>query len=64
VGDSSFFALYGHLSHTSITHTQDAMIDAGEQFAKLGQRSENGNWFEHLHLQVFTGTDIEKWKNK
>lgn len=62
VEGSSFFALYGHLSHTSII--TKGTVDSGEKFAELGTRSENGNWFEHLHLQVFTGRDIEKWKNK
>ncbi len=58
----SFYALYGHLSYDSIT--RDESVDRGQEFARLGQRSENGNWFEHLHLQVFTGRDVEKWKDK
>lgn len=62
INDSSFFILYGHLSYNSITNKE--IITGWEQFATLGGKSENGNWFEHLHLQVFTGKDLEKWKNK
>lgn len=62
IWNNSFFVLYGHLSYQSIS--QKIKIGLGEWFACLGTKEENGNWFEHLHMQVFTGKDIEKWKSK
>lgn len=59
---SSFFVLYGHLSEDSFPQ-KDRLL-AWEQFATLGSREENGDWFPHLHMQVFTGRDFEKWKMK
>lgn len=59
---ADFFALYGHLSYDSITLEEH--IWSGEAFAALGQQDENGNWFEHLHLQVFTGKDLDLWKSR
>ncbi|MDD2917242.1 MAG: peptidoglycan DD-metalloendopeptidase family protein [Candidatus Gracilibacteria bacterium] len=62
VSGSEFYGLYGHLSVDSITGRD--FIKKGEKFAELGEASENGNWFPHLHLQVFTGKDLDIWKSK
>lgn len=57
-----FYALYWHLSEPSIT--SKTHIRKWETFAQLWKPHENGNWFPHLHLQAFTGKDIEVWKDK
>ena len=62
VWDSVFYALYGHLSVSSIT--EETMVKRGERLAQLGESHENGNWFPHLHLQVFTGVDLDIWKSR
>lgn len=62
VSGSEFYALYGHLAVDSIT--SESAVKRWEKFAELWKESENGNWFPHLHLQVFTGRDLDIWKNK
>ncbi len=48
-----FYTLYGHLAPKSIKHLQKGdVLKAGEQIAILGDKSENGHWPPHLHLQV------------
>ncbi len=59
---SEFYALYGHLSLSSIIESQ--FVKRWEIFGKLWESNENGNWFPHLHLQVFTGRDLDIWKSK
>ena len=50
---SRFYTLYGHLSLDSLNGLEiDQEIKAGEQFATLGDESENGGWPPHLHFQV------------
>jgi murein DD-endopeptidase MepM/ murein hydrolase activator NlpD len=53
MGTESVYALYGHLSKSSVT---DAVIgtekDAGELVGRLGEWQENGNWPPHLHLEL------------
>lgn len=48
-----FFSLYGHLNRQSLP-TVGQVFFAGEMFAKVGDFSENGNWFHHTHLQIIT----------
>ncbi len=51
----SFFTLYGHLSRTSLDGLRPgAPVAAGAAFATVGDRSENGGWVPHLHLQLFS----------
>ncbi len=59
---NNFFVLYGHLSERSFLSKEK--FHKGEIFAELGSREENGDWFPHLHMQVFTGKDFETWKMK
>lgn len=50
-----FYTLYGHLSLKSIEKIKaDTPIEAGEQFAELGEPNENGNWPPHLHFQLIS----------
>lgn len=47
------FALYGHLSKQSVDGAViGRKLEAGEKFAELGRRQENGEWPPHLHLQL------------
>ncbi len=61
-GKDYFYALFWHLSPSSIT--KKLSLKQGEIFAHLWEPQENGNWFPHLHLQIFTGKDIDIWKNR
>ncbi len=47
------FVLYGHLDPITIKRLKSGQkISAGEKIARLGDRSYNGGWIPHLHLQV------------
>lgn len=47
------YALHGHLSKKSIQNkTLGQKISKGEIFAWVGEKSENGGWNPHLHLQL------------
>jgi len=53
VDNKSFYALHGHLSKESLNYISGGqLIKRGEQFATLGNPSENGEWHPHLHYQV------------
>ena len=48
-----FYTLYGHLAPKSFKHLKKGdSLKAGEQIAALGDKSENGRWPPHLHLQI------------
>ena len=53
LGDQTIWALYGHLSHSSVT-----LVKPGDVFRKgqvigwIGDSSENGGWNPHLHFQL------------
>lgn len=48
-----FYTLYGHLSLASIEHLKlGQTFKKGEQIARLGDSSVNGDYAPHLHFQV------------
>ncbi|MCL2771313.1 MAG: peptidoglycan DD-metalloendopeptidase family protein [Firmicutes bacterium] len=47
------YLLFGHLAGEGLAPL-GTKLKAGDQFAKVGELRENGNWFEHVHLQVLT----------
>ncbi len=48
-----FHLLFGHLSLKSLENcVENAKILRGSKIAELGNRSENGGWSPHLHLQM------------
>lgn len=48
-----FHTLYGHLSRDSLKGLKPgSAFMAGEKFAELGTKRENGGWAPHLHFQV------------
>jgi len=49
----TFYSLYGHLSHSSLPPVHQK-LKAGDEFARIGDFHENGNWFHHTHIQVIT----------
>ena len=53
INDCIFYSLYGHLNRNILPKVGDK-INKGDKFAKIGDFHENGNWFHHVHLQVFT----------
>ncbi|WP_232064672.1 peptidoglycan DD-metalloendopeptidase family protein [Rhodocytophaga rosea] len=51
--DVTFYTLYGHLDHASLTHLQAGKaIQKGETIGALGTQQENGGWPPHLHFQI------------
>lgn len=57
-----FSVLYGHLD----PHTLHPVwpISSGDELWKIGSPEVNGDWTTHLHMQAFTGKDINIWKSK
>ena len=48
-----YWALYGHLSATSLTLlSQHAPVDRGQCIGWLGAPEDNGGWPPHLHFQL------------
>lgn len=53
VNKKTLFALYGHLSASSIKDIcVGQALRTGEVFAWVGDRHENGGWNPHLHFQL------------
>jgi murein DD-endopeptidase MepM/ murein hydrolase activator NlpD len=59
--DTIFYSLYGHLSLISLEGLYEGKpVEGGELLATLGDRTENGGWSPHLHLQLIR--DLGDWK--
>lgn len=53
LGSRKLWALYGHLSHASVTHRAvGSAVTAGDRLGWLGSKDENGGWNPHLHFQL------------
>lgn len=51
--EKNLFALYGHLSQSSLEHMRPGnAVSAGLPVGWLGEPHENGNWHPHLHYQL------------
>ena len=51
--NQSIYALYGHLSESSIQNKKIGQkISSGETIAHVGNESENGGWPPHIHFQL------------
>ena len=50
-----FFTLYGHLTPDSLDGlTPGLPIRKGQEFARIGSAPTNGDWWEHVHVQLIT----------
>ena len=47
----TFYSFYGHLNRENLPEI-GRNIKAGDEFARIGNFHENGNWFFHTHLQI------------
>lgn len=53
IGNSRIYALFGHLSRSSLRNVYRGMsLARGEKFTELGDVNENGGWLPHLHFQL------------
>lgn len=55
----TFYSFYGHLQQKSLP-SAGSQYNAGDEFARIGDFYENGNWFYHTHLQVITKKGLEQ----
>lgn len=56
IGGFIFYTLYGHLSLDSIEHLSIGQVfKRGDQIARLGDSSVNGDYPPHLHFQIIRG---------
>ncbi len=53
-----FYSLYGHLKTPHTVGVGDK-LSAGQEFARIGQESDSGGWFCHVHLQILTQDAID-----
>lgn len=54
----TFWSLYGHLQTETLNNIQNGQrLEAGEQFAWIGDSHENIGWTPHLHAQILTDLD-------
>jgi len=53
-----FYSFYGHLKTPHLVNAGDH-IKAGQKFAHIGEESDSGGWFCHVHLQILTQEAIE-----
>lgn len=62
-GKPPFYLLFGHLAEEGLAPAGTKLC-AGDVFAKIGDFHENGNWFNHTHLQVLTKRAFDMDWNK
>jgi hypothetical protein len=53
-----FYSLYGHLDRRHLPGVGRTLF-AGEDFAMIGDFTDNGDWFHHTHLQIITQKGID-----
>jgi len=53
-----FYSFYGHLKTPHLVNAGDH-IKAGQKFAHIGEESDSGGWFCHVHLQILTQEAID-----
>ena len=58
INDVVFYSFYGHLKTPHLFNLGDK-IKAGQTFAHIGQESDSGGWFCHVHLQILTQEAID-----
>ncbi len=50
---TEFFVLYGHLTEDSLDGLKvGAPIGKGQEFARIGSPPTNGDWWDHVHVQL------------
>lgn len=53
IGERTVWMLLGHLSHASVLEKREGQpVSRGEVVGWLGDRSENGGWPAHVHVQL------------
>ena len=53
LNELTLYALHGHLSRSSLRNIRPGQrLKAGEVFAQVGDKLENGGWNPHLHFQL------------
>lgn len=61
--DNGIYLIYGHLKH-------DLSVKVGEEYpsgfivGKTGERSENGGWYPHLHVQLMDEEFIKSFNGR
>ena len=61
VAGLTFHTLYGHLDRDSLKGLKPGTaFMAGEKFAELGTKRENGGWPPHLHFQIILAIGAAK----
>lgn len=59
VQEVTFYSFYGHLKTPHLFEV-GTKIKAGQEFARVGEKSDSGGWFCHTHLQILTQAAVEE----
>ncbi len=59
INEVVFYSLYGHVKTPHMVAMGDK-VRAGQEFARIGQESDSGGWFCHVHLQILTQDAIDE----
>ena len=51
-GDT-FYSLYGHLNKETLLKV-GSEVSAGDVIGEVGMKEQNGNWTEHIHMQIIS----------
>jgi murein DD-endopeptidase MepM/ murein hydrolase activator NlpD len=58
--DKKHYVMYGHLDHKHLPQVKQ-QVAVGDEIGKIGDSSENGGWFQHLHLQYMTADYVQPY---
>ena len=58
INEVVFYSLYGHLKTPHLVSSGEK-VQAGQEFARIGEESDSGGWFCHVHLQILTQDAID-----
>ena len=58
VNNVVFYSFYGHLKTPHLAGVGE-MLEAGQEFARIGKESDSGGWFCHTHLQILTQEAVD-----
>lgn len=57
-----FYSIYGHLHKKALVKPGDKVL-GGQVIGSVGDQSENGFWFPHLHFQMISEPEMKSKEN-
>lgn len=63
VEEFGLYMILGHLGEGAELSTPDLYIGKGHRLGIIGSSAVNGGWFPHLHLQLVSKTEYERYQD-